>query len=306
MWGIKDSVIDTHFVKPTNDCGYLTRIIDYKEFCKKERPEMNVGDIAYWVEGNFQHGWKVKFGVIDEIYHDGYIANYITSNKYLKVWLDGKLHIIKDCKTMYSYFENLSWRKLPSNWTYDTILFRHEYVLADETAGNVSIKDSEQIKTMLNNKKLIREKDSLTHSHLVTSTIDDGKWKPVLETKGFYNKPSIIPSDIFLDKTMTFDNYDDAKILADKIKQEQTFISSMNDKDYAIFGIINNLDRACHCSTYLTENDAKKIHKYMLTRKDIARIESRVTSEGFQWRYFDEKKWHTVKPDTLLNDGTKW
>jgi hypothetical protein len=306
MWGIEDSVLNTHFVKPANDCNYLKRVIDYKDFCKKERPKMKIGDIAYWVEGDFQRGWNVKYGVIDEIYHDGYIANYLTPNKILKVRLNGNIHVINNQKELVSYFESLSWRKLPSTWSYDTVLFQHEYVLASESCGKISIKNSEQIKVALNEGSLIREKDSLTHTYVVSSVIDDGKWKPVIESKGYRNMSKIVPSDIFLNKTMTFDNYDDAKTLANKMKEEQMFIASMSDKDYALFEIVNNLDRACHFSHSLSERDAKKIHNYMLNVKNLAKVESRFMSEGFQWRYFDEKKWHTVKPDTLMDDGTKW
>ena len=311
MYGIVDSrftgLNSKHFIFNRNAVDYPTRFIDYKAFCEKSWPDFNVGDIAYWVEGNFHDGWKVQWGIIDEILQDCYVANYLVLNHILKIKLDGKEYKIKTQKELSDFFANLSWRKLPKGWKPGDVPFSYEWVPAYLESNSKSPDGKDDLRVLLERGEIISEKNSVHHSYEVDVKIEDGRWKPCLQMKGWRNTGEIRATDFSLTKTMVFHNYDDAKILAQKIREEQKFISDMDDREFAIFEIMDCLDRACHSyiSASITELEAKKIHNFMMKLKNLDRVECRFMSEGFQWRYFDEGKWHTVNPDTLFDDGSK-
>ena len=54
----------------------------------------------------------------------------------------------------------------------------------------------------------------------------------------------------------------------------------------------------------LTVDEAKRIYNFMIKQKRFDEIECRWYG-GFQWHYYDSKKWYTVNPDALYDDGTK-
>lgn len=306
MYGIVDSRLTGHFVYNQNAIDYPMRFIDYKEFCKKSRPEFNVGDIAYWVEGNFQDGWDVKFGIIDQILQSCYIANYLVMRHILKIQLDGKEYTIETQAELADFFADKSWRKLPKGWKPGDVPFSYEFVPVDFKDGILTT-NADDLKNALERGELVSEKDSICHTYKIDLKVEDGRWRPALKMKGWRNDGKILATNFSLCKEMVFHEYADAWTLAQKIREEQSFISDMDDREFAIFEITDCLDRACHSyiSASITELEAKKIHNFMMKLKNLDRVECRFVTEGFQWRYFDERKWHTVNPDNLFDDGGK-
>lgn len=319
MYGITDSVKEcTGFKLNMNDFytglnyvdsygwddvdHYPRRKIAYKAFIELPHEKLNVGDIAYWVEEPNRNGipnWHISVGVIDDVYSDCYIANYIESTKKLVVTgLSDKPLEFTSQEDFHEYFSNLSWRKLPKdfikNYDYTARLYNWEVVNAFDEHRNFD--DVDSLKKGLESGSVIRQKDSVCFWSYPSQKVEIGKWKPV--TVSSENR---CRNNMSLTKNMVFNNYKDAKTLLDMILDEYKKLSDMSDKDYAKFYMMERLDMACHGTygAFLTDEEAIKIHKYMLKKKNFGEIETRLYEHSFQWRYFDEKKWHTVNPNTL-------
>ena len=74
--------ISSTFFNQEDEGDFPHEIDIAKEVMNIPRPELKVGDIAYWVERescscSHYDGFWVKFGIIDEVWKDCYVVNYL-------------------------------------------------------------------------------------------------------------------------------------------------------------------------------------------------------------------------------------
>lgn len=303
--------ISSTFFNQEDEGDFPHEIDKAKEVSNISRPNLKVGDIAYWVERvNYSHsrygGFDVKFGIIDEVWKDCYVVNYLVPYEEVVITIDGNDNTFKTFADMQDFISNMSYRKLPKGWTYNTRLFTWEVTHPIKLEG--SIKNPEDIKKAVECGALVRPKMKVTNAGFPNDIVEKQGWKLKMNpTYGRYGTNSYIQSDIPLDKYYTFSTWEDAEKLAKILREEKEWSANLTDSEYVevrILRVLNKAQEKIFGENALTAEEAKRIYKFMIKQKRFDEIECRWFG-GFQWRYYDSKKWYTVNPDTLYDDGTK-
>ena len=316
------SVLETypyHFTGKINDTlfnqedegDFPCEIDKAKEVSNISRPDLRVGDIAYWVErANYGYcsynGFWVKYGIVDEVWKDCYVVNYLVPYEEVIITIDNENHTFKTFAEMQDFINNMSYRKLPKGWTYNTKLFTWRTVNPIKAEG--SVKNPEDVKKAVECGSLVRPKMKVTNDGFPADVVEKHGWKLTMSpTSGRDSSHTYISSDILLDKYYTFSTWEDAEKLAKILKQEKEWSANLTDSEYVeirILRVLNKAQERIFGENALTAKEAKRIYKFMIKQKRFDEIECRWLGR-FQWRYYDSKKWYTVNPDALYDDGTK-
>lgn len=283
-----------------------------EELAKIPRPELKVGDIAYWVErANYGYGryngFWVKFGIVDEVWKDCYVVNYLVPYEEVVITIDGKEHTFKTFEEMTDFIHSTSYRKLPKGWTYNTKLFTWQTINPIKAEG--SVKNPEDVKLAVKCGALVRPREKVTNSGYPGDIVEKDGWKlKVNPTSGRNGSDSYIRSDVPLEKYYTFSTWEDAEKLAKVLREEKEWSANLTDSEFAetrILRILHKAQAKIFGERALTNAEAKRIYKFMIRQTNLNEIECRWADGGFQWRYYDKKKWYTVNPDALYDDGRK-
>ena len=148
----------------------------------------------------------------------------------------------------------------------------------------------------------------VTNTGFPTDVVEKQGWKLKMnQTSGNDSSHTHIQSDIPIDKYYTFSTWEDAEKLAKILREEKEWSANLTDSEYVetrILRVLNKAQEKIFGENALTVDEAKRIYNFMIKQKRFDEIECRWYG-GFQWRYYDSKKWYTVNPDTLYDDGTK-
>ena len=228
--------IDNTLFNQEDEGDFPCEIDKAKEVSNISRPDLKVGDIAYWVERescscNHYNGFCVKFGIVDEVWKDCYVVNYLVPYEEVVISIDGKSHTFKTFAEMQDFISNMSYRKLPKGWTYNTKLFTCETIRPIKLEG--SIKNPEDIKKAVECGSLVRPKMKVTNDGFPADVVEKQGWKLIMSpTSGTDSSHTYIPSDIPLDKYYTFSTWEDAEKLAKILKQEKEWSANLTDSEY--------------------------------------------------------------------------
>lgn len=303
--------ISSTFFNQEDEGDFPHEIDKVKEVMNIPRPELKVGDIAYWVErANYGYGrydgFWVKYGIVDEVWKDCYVVNYLVPYEEVIITIDNESHTFKTFAEMQDFINNMSYRKLPKGWTYNTKLFTWRTVNPIKAEG--SVKNPEDVKKAVECGSLVRPRMKVTNAGFPNDIVEKQGWKLRMNaTSGRNGSNTYIQSDIPLDKYYTFSTWEDAEKLAKILKEEKEWSANLTDSEYVetrILRVLNKAQEKIFGENALTVDEAKRIYNFMIKQKRFDEIECRWYG-GFQWRYYDSKKWYTVNPDTLYDDGTK-
>ena len=303
--------IDNTLFNQEDEGDFPCEIDKAKEVSNISRPDLKVGDIAYWVERescscSHYNGFWVKFGIVDEVWKDCYVVNYLVPYEEVVITIDGKSHTFKTFAEMQDFISNMSYRKLPKGWTYNTKLFTWEIIRPIKLEG--SIKNPEDIKKAVEYGALVRPEMKVTNTGFPADVVEKQGWKLKMSpTSGRDSSHTRIQSDIPIDKYYTFSTWEDAEKLAKILREEKEWSANLTDSEYVetrILRVLNKAQEKIFGENALTVDEAKRIYNFMIKQKRFDEIECRWYG-GFQWRYYDSKKWYTVNPDALHDDGTK-
>ena len=92
------------------------------------------------------------------------------------------------------------------------------------------------------------------------------------------------------------------------LREEKEWSANLTDSEYVetrILRVLNKAQEWVFGEDALTAEEAKRIYNFMIKQKRFDEIECRWYGRRYQWRYYDSKKWYTVNPDALHDDGTK-
>lgn len=300
-----------------DESDFPCEISEVEKICKIPRPALNVGDIVYWVESDHFNGisyggYAVKVGIVDEVWKDCYVANYLVPYEELVVTIDGKEHTFKTPTEMEDFVRNMSYRKLPNGYTYSTPLYSWRKIIPLEEDGNdwkTKIYDKvDEVRKAFENGLLVRPKDKVTNSLELREVVEKNGWKLGVQTTfGRNSNHKYLQGDLPLDKAYAYSTFEDADKLAKILKNSKEWSKDVTDSEYSelrILRVLNKAQEKIFGEDALTAEEAKRIYKFMIKQKRFDEIECRWYG-GFQWRYYDSKKWYTVNPDTLYDDGTK-
>lgn len=301
--------ISSTFFNQEDEGDFPHEIDKVKEVANIPRPDLKVGDIAYWVErescGHYSGFW-VKFGIVDEVWKDCYVVNYLVPYEEVVIVIDGKSYNFKTFAEMQDFINNMSYRKLPKGWTYNTKLFTWEAINPIKPEG--SIKNPEDVKKAVECGALVRPKMKVTNAGFPDDIVEKQGWKLRMSaTFGRNSSNTYTQGNIPLDKRYTFSTWEDAEKFAKILREEKEWSANLTDSEYVetrILRVLNKAQERIFGENALTAEEAKRIYKFMIKQKRFDEIECR-WYDGFQWRYYDSKKWYTVNPDALYDDGTK-
>lgn len=301
--------ISSTFFNQEDEGDFPHEINKVKEVTNISRPDLKVGDIAYWVEREsciHYNGFWVKFGIVDEVWKDCYVVNYLVPYEEVVITVDSESHNFKTFAEMQDFINNMSYRKLPKGWTYNTKLFTWSTVNPIKVEG--SIKNPEDVKKAFECGALIRSRMKVTNAGFPDDIIEKQGWKLRINTTfGRNSSNTYTQGDIPLDKYYTFSTWEDAEKFAKILREEKEWSANLTDSEYTeirILRVLNKAQEKIFGENALTAEEAKRIYKFMIKQKRFDEIECR-WYKGFQWRYYDSKKWYTVNPDALYDDGTK-
>lgn len=67
----------------------------------------------------------------------------------------------------------------------------------------------------------------------------------------------------------------------------------MSDYDWSVEQIDKSLNHYCKIRS-INDKEKQAIRDFILYQKDVEDIEVRGISDGFQWKYWKNKRWNTV------------
>ena len=256
--------------------------------------KFEIGQVVYYTKNlnantpSQRYIQTVGWGVVDEIYSDGYaLAIYEL--------VDARM---VDGVPIAEYEFNQKRKKLPKGWSYDTELFKittdpkWEKVFVDITARSkdITIKDPENLKHLIDIGVLVRpsSQDSVME---VEADINKDGWTVVSAHRYWKHRQSdyeILPCH------KLYGSYDEAKAVVDAYVAELNRQAELSDYDWAVEQIDKALDK-WHGIYGASEDECKAIRNFLLKQDKVEDIDVRIVSAGFQWKYEKNKKWMTVE-----------
>ena len=245
------------------------------------------GDIVYWCQ-YIQGKCEIHYGMVDTQFSDAVCIDLLVPKDFRTI--EGIP--IKDWKP-----DNRV-RKLPKNWTYDTVLFEYGYT---DDASKISdkykrldITDKTQIIEAYNEGWLVKSIDNC-HCHIETA-INKGTY--TLERKfdknyGYaahyqgINIISVSPPKVYC-------TYQEA--LDEKLEYETEFqrVQNLTDLEWSIEQIDKTLN---HWSgLYHIPNKQKDLYReFIMNLSDLENVEVRINAGDIQWKYWRNKRWNNIE-----------
>lgn len=238
------------------------------------------GDIVYWCHHGGNTNYSVHWGMVDTQFHDVVCVDYLKLRE--RRLIDG---------VPIEEFENEQrFRKLPKGWTYDTKLFEVSYrkdSLFEETK-NLDIRNPDDVKEAYE-KGLLVKSSTIFYGTIEAEITKDGF--RVIMKYPMWTHPihsvSIIPSKLYL-------TYEAAKKEVDENIAEFHRQAALSDYDWSVEQIDKTLNRWQHYNS-ATDTEKKAYRYWILARKNVEDIETRVYGREIQWRYWKNKKWNYIE-----------
>ncbi len=257
-----------------------------------EHADCKLGDIVYYVDyikDSNEDKPHVKFGTVKDMYSDG-------------LYLD--LYVVKDMRTVMCEYDNWKpilitefepdhrWHKLPKGWTYNTQLYK--YGTADGgndiawDVYNANLTDPFAIKSLIDKGYLVKLENQ-TRWVLDDNITKDGYQivKKVSDTN-HYN-----PTHELVSWHKAYTNYGGAEDELNAYITELKRVATLSDEDWSKEKIENTLIRYKKFGN-VNDDIINKIRDFLFKQKNIEDIETRITHEGLQYKYWKNKKWITL------------
>lgn len=238
----------------------------------------NQGDIVYWCENKGAGQFEVQFGMVDEEFCDKVCIDYLVP--YERRRINGIP--IKD-------FKDEKYHKLPKGWTYNTKLYNLTWDEAPEEMKHLLITNPADVKLGIEKGYLVKSKD-----------VFDGEIQTEITKEGFrihlthplwYHKTHYVG----VERHRLRKTWEEAKADVDKEIAELQRQASLTDEEFVIEEIDKNLIKYCNFfGVPVGSEKHMKMREYMLGLDRIEDIETRVSSPGFEWKYYNRKKWITI------------
>lgn len=238
------------------------------------------GDIVYWCHHGGNTSYSVHWGRVDTQFHDVVCVDYLK---------------LRECRLIdgipIEEFENEQrFRKLPKRWTYDTRLFEVSYredPLSEE-AKNLDIRNPDDVKEAYE-KGLFVKSSTIFHGTIEAEITKNGF--RVIKKYPLWTHPindvSIIPSKLYF-------TYEEAKKEVDENISEFHRQAALSDYDWSVEQIDKTLERWQYYNG-ATDTEKEKYRGWILARKDVEDIETRMYGREIQWKYWKNKKWNYIE-----------
>jgi len=242
-----------------------------------------VGSIVYFLRNKrYSSEKEIWFGTVLDHY-SGEIA--------IQLWEP------KDYRTIYGipvkdFQTPTEWKKLPKNWSYDTVLFEVEHSNVPEEVKNTPfvISDPACIQNAIDNGWLVKPSDN---DHAVFRDEVDYKngWRII---RDYHYDDMHYRSDYVTEHFLhVYATYAEAQAELDAIKAECERLAALSDYDWSVEQIDHTLDKWQVVGHTNEERD--RIRSRLLALDNVEEVVTRCYCGDVQWKYDRNKKWNTIK-----------
>lgn len=247
------------------------------------------GTIVFWVGRRWSsHEPIVRVGIVDQQFAGECAVDYL-------------LH--KEDRIIYcaDYPDGIGWddfrqtyksHKLPKNWSWDTKLYRVEFDNSiHEALMNYPFTADGAKRAYEDGLMVIPSRCRYDH---IDDRIDHNGYQIVMTPADPTLEECLYNTTIPTDKL-----HRDAKSAIaerDAINAEYARQAALSDEEWSIEQIEKQL--AKWRLTFLpTQDDFDNVRSRLLALPNIADVETRTTSKGLEWKYFDKRRWNKMEPE---------
>ena len=279
--------------------GFDPVTIDWTKF--EKNPNLNPmsnpeGSVAYYIRKR-HNKYFVEYGIVYQHYHDCVIIqNLALRDRRMVNSIYSKKPIpFKD----FPYVT--PWYKLPKGWNWDTRLFsiENEDMSKEEREwfDNGRIDNPESIIEGYNKGYLVNVRD-VPYETIDTVIEKSDGYKLIKKSRESERiiDPNRPVDTVGVSHLQLFNTYAEAKAACKKAEQELIDQSEMTDLDWTIHLMDNDLNRWAR-NYGISDENKRRARSFLMELKDLENVETRVTGEGIQYKYWNKTKWMTVPID---------
>lgn len=237
------------------------------------------GDIVYWCDGT-EGKYKVKFGMVNEQWHDGY------------VWIDflfPKERRLVNGIPIDDFKSEDRYKKLPKGWSYDTRLYEITYeTLSEEDKQAVcDIRDPKSIKALYDKGYLVKDE-----------TLFWGEIRAEITANGYRIRKAYPMwehhiENITLHWLKIRRTYEEAQAEVDAKMAEFYRQASLSEYDWSLEQIDKVLNEWKHYND-ASDEEVRTYRDEFLKMDKLEEVEARTYAKAVQWKRIDNKKWNTM------------
>ena len=250
--------------------------------------DLKTDDVVYFLKYDSQHLPYVAFGVVDEIFHDVVYVDYVE--------LPDTRTVTEKNIPIKEFVSEQRYRKLPKGWTYSTDL---ENIRWHDTSDNWlrthSIEDPEAIKEGLALGELVKAKNN-TRCHKIESEITKEGYRLVKKYDSSHRLYTI------LHWYEIYATYEEAKNAKEAYIEELKRQASLTDEEWSIEQIEKELSRWKKIYD-VSDLDYNYVRDMLLAMDHIEDLEVRLFGGCIEWKYWKNKKWHTIDRGNYGKEG---
>lgn len=242
------------------------------------REDIFSGDIVYWCRHNGNDDYSVRWGMVDEIFADVVIVDYLELKE---------LRLV-DGVPIEDFVSEERYRKLPKDWSYNTSLFKITLRDYEPPIDNYSPKNPYDIKKAYELGLLVKSK-TIFHGTIEAEITKEGyrirKTYPMWQHHIDY--VSIIPYKLY-------STYEEASKEVENNIAEFHRQANLSDYDWSVEKIDETLNG---WQRYYDASDIErnKYKEWLLSRPRVEDIETRTCCGNIQWKYWKNKKWNNIE-----------
>ena len=236
------------------------------------------GDVVYWCENKGTGKFEISWGMVDEEYSNKVCIDFLEPMETRRI--NGIP--IDD-------FKDDRYHKLPKGWTYNTELYDLTFDPYPEEMSKLMINKPDDVKIGYDKGYLIKSSKKFS-GEISTEITKEGYRVYKSYPLWHYHRTNAAVEKHLLRRT-----WEEAKQDLDANVAEFERQASLSDEEWSKELIQKDLDRWARSYGYDDKTEIYRKYKdYLFGLKNIEDIETRVSSEGLQWKYWKNKKWNTV------------
>lgn len=256
--------------------------------------EISVGSVAYFLTPDKTGKKSIKFGVVEGHY---------SSEICLQLYDFCERRLIDGVPVEMIEFPT-KWQKLPKGWSYDTKLFQLGFrdlpsydtellqlgfrALPGYTR-TILINNPIEILQAIKDGILVKVQD-IDYWHF-ESVIDKNKGWRIERKPPYYGE--IHPSYASIRRDEVYATYEQAKSALDAEEAELKRQAALSDYDWSVEQIDRVLNRWAKLNG-VSDEEKQKCRDRILSLDKVEDVEVRLTSDGIQWKYQNNKRWITI------------
>jgi len=181
------------------------------------------------------------------------------------------------------------WKKLPKNWSWDTVLFQVERIIPSGMKDiRFDIKDKDCIMELINYHLLVKPSEN-DHANFRSEVDSKLGWRIVREYDNeWYSDYICVP---FYD---VYNTYEEAHEELDAILEENQRQAALTDLEWSIEKIDDNLNKWAYLYS-ITPEAKKQVRDRLMGLDNLEDVVTRVAGGYIEWKYDSNRRWMRIE-----------